>query len=173
MSFEQDIQQMNVMYRLPINTKPTLGVGTPPDASLVARLDAATVRLNAFKATLQKELNEADDIIAKLQNTVHMVNAVTPAMRLEDEVFTEVRVLTDIADWFGDIVVYVFSEALKFGIPPYAVLDCIMESNKTKLDENGNPIYDENGKFLKGPNFTPPEPAIYDLLLALIKGADA
>ena len=32
----------------------------------------------------------------------------------------------------------------------------VHESNMSKLDENGNPIYREDGKVLKGPNYKPP-----------------
>ena len=40
----------------------------------------------------------------------------------------------------------------------------IMDRNESKPDENGNPIYDANGKFLKGPNYWKPEPRIKTLL---------
>jgi len=39
-----------------------------------------------------------------------------------------------------------------------------MDRNESKPDENGNPIYDANGKFLKGPNYWKPEPRIKTLL---------
>ena len=32
----------------------------------------------------------------------------------------------------------------------------VHESNMSKLDEDGKPIYREDGKVLKGPNFKPP-----------------
>jgi predicted HAD superfamily Cof-like phosphohydrolase len=32
----------------------------------------------------------------------------------------------------------------------------VHESNLSKLDENGKPIYREDGKVLKGPNYQPP-----------------
>jgi hypothetical protein len=35
-------------------------------------------------------------------------------------------------------------------------LDRVHESNLSKLGENGNPIYREDGKVLKGPNYQPP-----------------
>jgi len=41
-----------------------------------------------------------------------------------------------------------------------------MDSNESKLDENGIPIYDSNGKFLKGSNYWEPEPKIKILLEA-------
>lgn len=33
----------------------------------------------------------------------------------------------------------------------------IFESNMTKLDHNGDPIFNERGKVMKGPNYVPPD----------------
>ncbi|MNL77051.1 hypothetical protein D3C87_2031310 [compost metagenome] len=62
---------------------------------------------------------------------------------------------------------YCRSEALKYGLPLEEVLDIIMDSNESKLGIDGKPIYDENGKFLKGPNYWKPEPKIEALLSGL------
>ena len=35
-------------------------------------------------------------------------------------------------------------------------LDRVHKSNMSKLDDDGNPIYREDGKVLKGPNYKPP-----------------
>ena len=35
-------------------------------------------------------------------------------------------------------------------------LDRVHQSNLSKLDEEGNPIYRDDGKVLKGPNYKPP-----------------
>lgn len=37
-----------------------------------------------------------------------------------------------------------------------SVFEEVHRSNLSKLDENGNPIYREDGKIIKGPNFFPP-----------------
>jgi predicted HAD superfamily Cof-like phosphohydrolase len=72
--------------------------------------------------------------------------------------------LVAIADLLGDLIVYCRSEALKFGIPLEEVLEVIMDSNESKLGADGKPIYDGNGKFLKGPSYWKPEPKIKQLL---------
>ena len=33
----------------------------------------------------------------------------------------------------------------------------VHQSNMSKLDEKGNPIYRDDGKVLKGPNYQPPD----------------
>ena len=64
------------------------------------------------------------------------------------------------------MIVYCRSEALKYGIPLEEVLSIIMDSNESKLGADGKPIYNANGKFLKGPNYRKPEPMIKKLLVA-------
>ena len=70
----------------------------------------------------------------------------------------------DISDVLGDLVVYIRSEATKYGIELEKTLDIIMQSNFSKLGEDGKPIYDERGKVMKGPNYWKPEPKIQKLL---------
>jgi predicted HAD superfamily Cof-like phosphohydrolase len=133
-TFAQRIAAMNAMYRLPAHARPTL------PANVVERL----VR---FKATLLDEVHEIDEIVQLAQNGVASID-----------------IAVALADLLGDIVVYCRSEALKYGLPLEAVLDVIMDSNESKLDRDGNPIYDANGKFLKGPDYWKPEPKIKALL---------
>ena len=67
-------------------------------------------------------------------------------------------------DLLGDIMVYCRSEALKYGLPLEEVLDVIMDSNESKLGADGKPIYDANGKFLKGPDYWKAQPKMQCLL---------
>jgi predicted HAD superfamily Cof-like phosphohydrolase len=102
-------------------------------------------RVINFQDILKEEIEEGDEIVEG--STTH------------------VDVLTSLADWLGDIIVYAWSEAARYGIPTEQVLDIIMESNFSKLDENGKPIMDDRGKVLKGPGYWKPEPKIKQLLL--------
>ena len=60
--------------------------------------------------------------------------------------------------------VYSTSEALRHGIQLGDALKIIMQSNFSKLNEDGEPIYDERGKVMKGPNYWKPEPKIEEML---------
>lgn len=71
--------------------------------------------------------------------------------------------MTALADWLGDIIVYATSEMVRWGIPPKEILSAIMDSQDSKL-VNGKPIKDHNNKFLKGPNYKPPEEDIEKIL---------
>lgn len=72
---------------------------------------------------------------------------------------------TKVADCLGDLIVFAFSEAGRWGIPILEVLHIIMDSQSSKLVD-GKPIPHptEAGKFGKGPNYFPPEDAIRELL---------
>ena len=71
---------------------------------------------------------------------------------------------TVLADTLGDLVVYIFSEARRWGIPLVDVLHIIMDSQDSKLVD-GQPLMAPDGsKFIKGPNYSPPEDKIRALL---------
>ena len=59
--------------------------------------------------------------------------------------------LVEIADALGDQLYILFGSILKHGLQHKIeeVFDEIQRSNMSKLDENGNPIFREDGKILK------------------------
>ena len=64
--------------------------------------------------------------------------------------------LVDVADALSDLLYVVYGAGHSFGID---LDDCFAEvhrSNMSKLGEDGKPIYREDGKVLKGPNFSEP-----------------
>lgn len=128
----ETIKEFNQFYGLPCPDVPTL--------SAVGDLDT---RIRGFVKTVEDELSEGFEILEKLEAGA-----------------TELEMLTDLADWYNDIVVYALSEAAKFGIPSERVLQAIMESNFSKKQADGSVLKDRSGKVLKGPHFQPPEPVI-------------
>jgi NTP pyrophosphatase (non-canonical NTP hydrolase) len=66
------------------------------------------------------------------------------------------RDLVEVADALGDLVYVIYGFAIVLGINLDDVLEEIQRSNLSKLDDDGKPIYREDGKVLKGPNFSPP-----------------
>ena len=57
----------------------------------------------------------------------------------------------------SDLVFVCYQFAACFGLDLDEALARVYKSNLTKLDEQGNPIYREDGKVLKGPNYCPPD----------------
>jgi len=138
-TFAQRIALMNAMYRLPAHAEPSI-------------TEDVADRLKKFKATLMDEVHEIDEIV-----------------ELAEQGADKMDIAVAIADLLGDVIVYCRSEALKYGLPLEEVLELIMDSNESKLGADGNPIYDGNGKFLKGPNYWKPEPKIRELLEQRVK----
>jgi len=66
--------------------------------------------------------------------------------------------LTEIADALGDMLYILCGTIIEHGLQDKieAVFDEIQRSNRSKLDENGQPIFREDGKVIKGPNFSKP-----------------
>ncbi len=72
--------------------------------------------------------------------------------------------LTALADAICDLVYVLVGTAVSYGIPFDKCFEEVHRSNMSKLDESGKPIVREDGKILKGPDFTPPNlhKIIYD-----------
>ena len=65
----------------------------------------------------------------------------------------------EIADALGDLLYITFGTILRHGLQfkIEEVFDEIHRSNMSKLDENGKPIFREDGKVLKGTNYFRPD----------------
>ena len=73
-------------------------------------------------------------------------------MLFRENIVFEAEALKELAD-----LVYVcYQYAENMGWLLDEALDRIHKSNMSKLDTEGNPIYREDGKVLKGPNYKPP-----------------
>jgi predicted HAD superfamily Cof-like phosphohydrolase len=65
--------------------------------------------------------------------------------------------IVEIADALTDILYVVYGAGAAFGIDLDACFDEVQRSNMSKLGANGKPIYREDGKILKGPDFFQPD----------------
>ena len=76
---------------------------------------------------------------------------------LKQAVYSYDGTITDVADALCDILYVVYGMAHSYGID---IDECFREvhvSNMSKLGEDGKPIYREDGKVVKGPNYRPPD----------------
>jgi predicted HAD superfamily Cof-like phosphohydrolase len=64
--------------------------------------------------------------------------------------------LVEVADALADIIYIACGTAVAYGIPLDLVFAEVHRSNMSKLGDDGKPIYREDGKVLKGPNYSPP-----------------
>ena len=65
--------------------------------------------------------------------------------------------LLEVADALTDILYVTYGAGHAFGINLDKCFNEVQNSNMSKLDENGKPIYNESGKVMKGPNYFKPD----------------
>ena len=65
--------------------------------------------------------------------------------------------LLEVADALTDILYVTYGAGHAFGINLNKCFEEVQNSNMSKLDENGKPIYNEHGKVMKGPNYFKPD----------------
>ena len=64
--------------------------------------------------------------------------------------------IIEVADALTDLLYVVYGAGHSFGIDLDKCFAEVQRSNLSKLDINGKPIYNENGKVMKGPNYSKP-----------------
>ena len=65
--------------------------------------------------------------------------------------------LSEVADALTDILYVTYGAGHAFGIDLDKCFDEVQNSNMSKLGEDGNPIYNESGKVMKGPKYFKPD----------------
>jgi len=65
--------------------------------------------------------------------------------------------LLEVADALTDILYVTYGAGHAFGIDLDKCFNEVQNSNMSKLDENGKPIYNDSGKVMKGPNYFKPD----------------
>ena len=90
-------------------------------------------KINALRVSLIKE--ELDELIE--------------AMNKKD--------LVEVADALTDILYVTYGAGHAFGINLDDCFEEVQNSNMSKLDKDGKPIYNDKGKVMKGPNYFRPD----------------
>ena len=92
-----------------------------------------------------------DDRIVNLRNSLieEELSELKEAVKNKD--------ITEVADALTDILYVTYGEGHAYGIDLDKCFDEVQKSNMSKLGEDGKPIYHENGKVKKGPNYFKPK----------------
>ena len=65
--------------------------------------------------------------------------------------------IKEVADALTDILYVTYGAGHSFGINLDKCFEEVQNSNMSKLDEQGKPIYNNSGKVMKGPNYFKPD----------------
>ena len=112
-------------------------------------------QVGVFMKTFGQEIKDkpsfSTDKINKLRIDLikEELNELTEAMKNKD--------LLEVADALTDILYVTYGAGHAFGIDLDKCFEEVQNSNMSKLDDNGKPIYNESGKVMKGPNYFKPD----------------
>ena len=112
-------------------------------------------KVGVFMKTFGQEVKDkpsfSTDKINKLRIDLikEELDELTEAMKNKD--------LLEVADALTDILYVTYGAGHALGIDLDKCFDEVQNSNMSKLDKNGKPIYNEHGKVMKGPNYFKPD----------------
>lgn len=141
----EHVREFHETFNHPINTAPCT-----PDAKIVK------LRL----ALILEEFTELAD--ACVGDTIGGQNLLKPlaeameAVKALQEADLKVDVV-EVADALTDINYVTYGAGHCFGVDLDACMQEVQRANMSKLGEDGKPIYNAQGKVMKGPNYTPPD----------------
>tara|TARA_B110000263_G_scaffold195102_1_gene173418 strand:+ start:57 stop:428 length:372 start_codon:yes stop_codon:yes gene_type:complete len=75
----------------------------------------------------------------------------------ELEVAMKTKNLKEVADALTDILYVTYGAGYAYGIDLDECFKEVQRANMSKLGEDGKPIYNEQGKVMKGPNYAKPD----------------
>ncbi len=110
-------------------------------------VDPSNEEINLRKSLIDEEATEAYQEFVNLLNPREVTIPLLAQERKET--------LAALTKELADILYVVWGTAISFGLPLEEVFRRVHESNMSKLGDDGKPIYREDGKVLKGPNYKP------------------
>jgi predicted HAD superfamily Cof-like phosphohydrolase len=116
-------------------------------------------KVGTFMKTFGQEVKTKPSLSTEKINKLRIdlikeeLNEFTEAMNNKD--------LLEVADALTDILYVTYGAGHAFGIDLDKCFEEVQNSNMSKLDENGKPIYNDSGKVMKGPNYFKPDLSKY------------
>ena len=119
----------------------------------------------AFREAFNQEIKEgfAPDGFIKEQLYDMQARLIEEEVKEFDEAATlltyspnDLKLQTEVLKEIADVVFVCYQFAAAFGLDLDTAMQRVFDSNMSKLGEDGKPIYREDGKVLKGPNYQKP-----------------
>ena len=106
--------------------------------------------MQKFKQEVKSKPSFPDDNIIKLR-----INLIKEELLELEDALNE-KNIEETADALTDILYVTYGAGHAFGIDLDKCFDEVQKSNMSKLDKFGNPIYNDQGKVMKGPLYFKP-----------------
>ena len=111
-------------------------------------------KVGLFMSTFGQEVKKKSELSSEKINSLRLnlikeeLDELNKAMREND--------ILEVADALTDILYVTYGAGQAFGINLDKCFDEVQKSNMSKLGKDGKPIYNENGKVMKGPDYFKP-----------------
>ena len=111
-------------------------------------------KVGLFMSTFGQEVKKKSELSSEKINSLRLsliqeeLDELTKAIKEND--------ILEVADALTDILYVTYGAGHALGIDLDKCFEEVQNSNMSKLDENGKPIYNDSGKVMKGPNYFKP-----------------
>ena len=112
-------------------------------------------KVKTFMKTFGQEVKEKSSFSSDKINELRF-NLIKEELE-ELRIAIETKNLVEVADALTDILYVAYGAGHAFGINLDKCFDEVQQSNMSKLDDHGNPIYNDSGKVMKGPKYFKPD----------------
>ena len=112
-------------------------------------------KVGVFMKTFGQNVKQSSSFSSEKINTLRVslikeeLDELIEAMNKKD--------LVEVADALTDILYVTYGAGHAFGINLDDCFEEVQNSNMSKLDKDGKPIYNDKGKVMKGPNYFKPD----------------
>ena len=111
-------------------------------------------KVGIFMKTFGQEVKDQASFSTEKINNLRL-NLIEEELK-ELKVAMESNDLLEVADALTDILYVTYGAGHAFGIDLDKCFNEVQNSNMSKLGDDGKPIFNENGKVMKGPNYFKP-----------------
>ena len=112
-------------------------------------------KVKTFMKTFGQEVKEKSSFSTDKINELRF-NLIKEELE-ELRIAMDTKNLVEVADALTDILYVTYGAGHAFGINLDRCFEEVQQSNMSKLDDNGNPIYNDSGKVMKGPKYFKPD----------------
>ena len=112
-------------------------------------------KVGVFMKTFGQEIKTKPSLSSNKINTLR-INLIEEELK-ELKHAIENKDLKETIDALTDILYVTYGAGHAFGVNLDKCFEEVQKSNMSKLGDDGNPIYNENGKVMKGPKYFKPD----------------
>ena len=112
-------------------------------------------KVKIFMKTFGQEVKEKSSFSSDKINKLR-INLIKEELE-ELKIAIDTKNLVEVADALTDILYVTYGAGHAFGINLDRCFDEVQQSNMSKLDDHGKPIYNDSGKVMKGPKYFKPD----------------